>query len=108
MRVLEEINFYLTQPIYEELIQDRRWAMRVRNLHSKPYLKMSLSLLYFKDYVSLSCSKYTVTTPTPNGLDPLLTEEQVMLLIQSSSLIGLPELCHLATAMHEENKQNKL
>ena len=108
MRVLEEINFYLTQPIYEELIQDHRWAMRVRNLHSKPYIKMSLSLLYFKDYVSVSYSKYTVTTPTPNGLDPLLTEEQVMLLIQSSSLIGLPELCHLATSMHEENKQNKL
>ena len=108
MRILPEINSYLTKPIYEELIRDHRWAWRVHNLHSKPYLKLSLSLLYFKDYVSESYSKYTVTTPTPNGLDPLLTEDQVMLLIQSSSLIGLPELRHLATAMHEENKQNKL
>lgn len=108
MKVLEEINFYLTQPIYEELIQDHRWAMRVRNLHSKPYLKMSLSLLYFKEYFSVYYSKYTVTTPTPNGLDPLLTEDQVMLLIQSSKLIDLPELTYLAAALHQENKQNKL
>lgn len=108
MRILTEINFYLTKPIYDELMQDHRWAMRVRNLHRKPYLKMSLSLLYFKDYVSVSYSKYTVTSPSPNGLDPLLTEDQVMLLIQSSKLIGLPELTYLAAALHQENKQNKL
>ena len=108
MRILPEINFYLTKPIYEELIKDHRWAWRVHNLHSKPYLNLSLSLLYFKGNVSESYSKFTVTTPTPNGLDPLLSEEQVILLIQSSSLIGLPELSHLATSMHEENKQNKL
>lgn len=108
MRILKEITFYLTKPIYEELIRDHRWAWRVHNLHSKPYLKMSLSLLYFKGYVLKYYSKYTITTPTPNRLDPLLTEEQVILLIQSSSLIGLPELSYLATSMHEENKQNKL
>ena len=108
MRLLEEINFYLTKPIYEELNKEHRWAMRVHNLHSKPYLKMSLSLLYFKGYVPVSYSKYTVTIPTPNGLDPLLTEEQVILLIQSSSLLGLTELSYLAGSLHEENKQNKL
>ena len=108
MKGLEEINFYLTKPIYAELIRDHRWAWRVPNLHNKPYLKMSLSLLYSKGYFSESYSKYTVTTPTPNGLDPLLTEEQVILLIQSSKLIGLPELSYLAAALHQENKQNKL
>ena len=109
MRVLQEITFYLTKPIYEELIKEHRWAIRIHNLNRKPvYIKLCLSLLYFNDYVSKSFSKYNIVTPTPNGLDPLLTEEQVILLIQSSSLIGLPELCHLATSMHEENKQNKL
>ena len=111
MRVLEEINFYLTKPIYEELIKEHRWAIRIHNLNRKPvyiYIKMCLSLLYFNGYVSKLFSKYNIVTPTPNGSDPLLTEEQVILLIQSSSLIGLPELCHLATSMHEENKQNKL
>ena len=43
-----------------------------------------------------------------NGLDPLLSEDQVILLIQSSSVIGLPELSYLAAALHQENKQNKL
>ena len=109
MRILTEITFYLTKPIYEELIKEHRWAMRIHNLKRKPvYMKLHLSLLYYTDYVSESFSKYNIVTPTPNGLDPLLTEEQVILLIQSSSLIGLPELCHLATSMHEENKQNKL
>lgn len=109
MRLLEEINFYLTKPIYEELIKDHRWARRIHNLNRSPvYIKLRLSLLYYTDYVSESYNEYIRVTPTPNGLDPLLTEEQVILLIQSSSLIGLTELCHLATAMHEENKQNKL
>ena len=109
MRLLEEITFYLTKPIYEELIKEHRWAIRIHNLNRKPvYIKLCLSLLYFNDYVSESFSKYNIVTPTPNGLDPLLSEEQVILFIQSSSLIGLTELYHLATAMHEENKQNKL
>lgn len=108
MRVLEVINFYLTKPIYEELIKDHRWAKRLHNLYAKPYLKMSLSLLYVKDFVSTSYYEYSITTPTPNGLDPLLTEEQVILLIQSSSLIDLPALTFLATSLHQENKQNKL
>lgn len=109
MRLLEEINFYLTKPIYEELIKEHRWAIRIHNLNRKPvYIKLDLSLLYYTDYISESFSKYNIVTPTPNGLDPLLTEEQVILLIQSSSLIGLTELSNLATAMHEENKQNKL
>ena len=109
MRVLQEITFYLTKPIFEELNKEHNWARRIHNLYRKPvYIKLELSLLYFTDYVSESFSKYNIVTPTPNGLDPLLTEEQVILLIQSSSLIGLTELSYLATSMHEENKQNKL
>ena len=109
MRLLEEINFYLTKPIYEELIKEHRWAKKIHTLNRKPvYIKLDLSLLYHTDYVSRSYDDYSISMPTPNGLDPLLTEEQVILLIQSSSLIGLTELCHLATSMHEENKQNKL
>ena len=109
MRILQEINFYLTKPIYKELIRDHRWAKRIHNLNRKPvYIKLCLSLLYFNGYVSESFSKYNIVTPTPNGLDPLLTEEQVILLLQSSSLIGLTELTYLAASMHEENKQNKL
>ena len=108
MRLLQEINFYLTKPIYEELIKDRRWARRIHNLKRKPYLRMSLRLLYFVGFVSETYKEYVIVTPTPNGTDPLLTEEQVILLIQSSSLIGLPELSRLATSLHEENKQNKL
>ena len=109
MKALEKINFYLTKPIYEELIKDHTWAKRIHNLNRKPvYIKLDLSLLYHTDYVSRSYDDYSISMPTPNGLDPLLTEEQVMLLIQSSSLIGLPELSYLAASMHEENKQNKL
>ena len=109
MRILQEINFYLTKPIYEELIKEHRWAIRIHNLNRKPvYIKLCLSLLYFNVYVSKSYNDYNIATHTPNGLDPLLTEEQVILLIQSSSLIGLTELTYLATSMHEENKQNKL
>lgn len=109
MRVLEEINFYLTKSIYEELNKEHRWARRIHNLKRNPiYIKLRLSLLYYTDYVSESYNEYNIATPTPNGLDPLLTEEQVILLIQSSSLIGLTELQYLAASMHEENKQNKL
>ena len=108
MRLLEEINFYLTKPIYEELIKDHRWARRIHNLKHKPYLRMSLRLLYFVGFISETYNEYVIVTPTPNGLDPLLSEDQVLLLIQSSSLIDLPALTYLATSMHEENKQNKL
>ena len=109
MKALEKINFYLTKPIYEERIKDHIWAKRIHNLNRKPvYIKLALSLLYHTDYVSRSCDDYSISMPTPNGLDPLLTEEQVILLVQSSSLIGLPELHYLAASLHEENKQNKL
>ena len=109
MRLLEEITFYLTKPIYEELNKEHRWARRIHNLKRNPiYIKLRLSLLYYTDYVSESYNEYNIATPTPNGLDPLLTEEQVILLIQSSSLIGLTELQYLAASLHHENKQNKL
>lgn len=106
MRVLEYINFYLTKPIYEELNKEHKWARRIHNLNCKPVcLKLCLSLLYSNEYTSESYKKYSIVTP--NGLD-LLTEEQVILLIQSSKLIGLPELTYLAASLHQENKQNKL
>ena len=109
MRVLQEITFYLTKPIFEELNKEHNWARRIHNLNRKPvYIKLCLSLLYFNVYVSKSYNDYNIATHTPNGLDPLLTEEQVILLIQSSKLIGLPELSYLAAALHQENKQNKL
>ena len=109
MKPLEYVNFYLTKPIYEELNKEHKWARRIHNLNRRPiYIKLEVSLLYFDDYVSRSYSEYAITTPTPNGLDPLLTEDQVMLLIDSSKLIGLPELSYLAASMHHENKQNKL
>lgn len=109
MRILQQINFYLTKPIFEELNKEHKWAKRIHNLNRKPvYIKLDLSLLYHTDYVSRSYDDYSISMPTPNGLDPLLTEEQVILLIQSSSLLGLTELSYLAASMHEENKQNKL
>ena len=109
MKILNAINFYLTKPVYDELKKEHRWARRIDNLNRKPvYIKLYLSLLYSKGYTSESYEKYGIVTTTTNGLDPLLTEDQVILLIQSSSIIGLPELSHLATSMHEENKQNKL
>ena len=109
MKALEHINFYLTKPIYEELIKEHKWAKRIHNLNRKPiYIKLFLPLLYSKRYTSESYHLYSIVTPTPNGLDPLLTEDQVILLIQSSSLIGLNELTYLATSLHQENKQNKL
>ena len=109
MKILKEINFYLTKPIYEELIKEHKWARRIHNFNRKPvYIKLCLSLLYSKEYTSESYQDYSITTPTPNGLDPLLSEGQVILLIQSSSIIGLPELTYLAASLHQENKQNKL
>ena len=109
MRALEHVNFYLTKPIFEELNKEHKWAKRIHNLNRKPvYIKLDLSLLYHTDYVSRSYDDYSISMPTPNGLDPLLSEEQVILLIQSSSLLGLPELQYLAGSLHEENKQNKL
>ena len=109
MKILDEINFYLTRSIYEELIKEHKWAIRIHNFNRKPvYLKLCLPLLYIKDYTPASYQKYNIATPTPNGLDPLLSEDQVILLIQSSSIIGLPELTYLAAALHQENKQNKL
>lgn len=109
MKSLNVINFYLTKPIHEELIKEHKWAKRIHNLNRKPVsLKLCLSLLYSNEYTSESYKKYIIATPTPNGLDPLLSEDQVMLLIQSSSIIGLSELTYLATSLHQENKQNKL
>ena len=109
MKILKEINFYLTKPIYEELIKEHKWARRIHNLNRKPiYIKLFLPLLYSKNYIPESYQAYNIATPTPNGLDPLLTEDQVILLIQSSSLIGLNELTYLATSLQQENKQNKL
>ena len=109
MKTLDAINFYLTTPIYEELLKEHRWARRIHNLNRKPVcLKLCLSLLYPNEYTSEFYKKCYIVTPNPNGLDPLLSEDQVILLIQSSSVIGLPELTYLAAALHQENKQNKL
>ena len=108
MKILDAINFYLTKPIYDELNKEHRWG-RIHNLNCKPvHIKLCLSLLYSKGYHLESYERYNIVTPTPNGLDPLLSEDQVMLLIDSSKLIGLPELSYLAAALHQENKQNKL
>ena len=109
MKSINAINFYLTKPIYDELNKEHKWARRIHNLNRKPVcIKLCLSLLYSKEYTSESYQDYSIATPTPNGLDPLLSGDQVMLLIQSSSIIGLPELSYLAAALHQENKQNKL
>ena len=109
MKSLNAINFYLTKPIYDELNKEHKWARRIHNLKRKSvYLKLCLPLLYIKEYTPASYQKYNIATPTPNGLDPLLSEDQVILLIQSSSVIGLPGLTYLAAALHQENKQNKL
>lgn len=108
MKSLNVINFYLTKPIYEELIKEHKWARRIHNLKRKPIcIKLCLSLLYSKGYTSESYQEYSIATPTPNGLDPLLLEDQI-LLIQSSSIIGLPELTYIAASLHRKNKQNKL
>ena len=109
MKTLDAINFYLTRSIYEELIKEHKWAIRIHNLKRKPVcIKLCLSLLYSKGYSIDSYKRYVIVTPNPNGLDVLLTADQVMLLIDSSKLIGLPELTYLAASLHQENKQNKL
>ena len=71
------------------------------------HVTLSLNILYPGVDISRH-SQYAHTAPNPNGLDVLLSADQVMLLIQSSSVIGLPELTYLAAALHQENKQNKL
>ena len=109
MKSLNVINFYLTKPVYDELNKEHRWARRIHILNRKPvHIKLCLSLLYSKGYPLEAYERYVIVTPTPNDLDPLLSEDQVILLIQSSSIIGLPELSYLAASLHQENKQNKL
>ena len=109
MRLLHAINFYLTKTLYNELVREYKWARRLDNFNRKPvYVELYLDLLYCHKYTPESFNKYLIKTYCSNGLDHLLTEEQVILLIQSSSILGLTELHYLATSMHEENKQNKL
>ena len=108
MRSLNTVKFYLTREIYKELLSTYNWAMRVVYKKKNPvHVTLSLNLLYPGVGIS-SLSQYARTTPNPNGRDVLLTADQVMLLIDSSKLIGLPELSYLAAALHQENKQNKL
>ena len=109
MKALKAIKFYLTPAIYKELIKRYAWANRIVYKKQRPvHVTLSLSILYTSGSMPFPFNSYNITTPNPNGLDPLLTEEQVILLIQSSSLIGLTELSYLAASMHHENKQNKL
>ena len=119
MKILAEINFYLTREIYKELLSTYDWAKRVVYKKKKPvHVTMSLNLLYCRDFINRHIlyartttnpnPRYACTAPNPNGLDVLLTADQVMLLIDSSKLIGLPELTYLAAALQQENKQNKL
>lgn len=108
MRSLNVVKFYLTREIYKELLSTYDWAKRVVYKKKKPvHVTLSLNLLYPGVDISPYC-QYARTYPNPNGLDVLLTADQVMLLIDSSKLIGLPELSYLAAALHQENKQNKL
>ena len=108
MKSLKVVKFYLTREIYKELLSTYGWAKRVVYKKKKPvHVTLSLNLLYPGMCIS-PYSQYAHTAPNPNGLDVLLTADQVMLLIQSSSVIGLPELTYLAAALHQENMQNKL
>lgn len=108
MKSLNVIKFYLTREIYKELLSTYDWAKRVVYKKKKPvHVTLSLNLLYPGVDISPYC-QYARTSPNPNGLDVLLTADQVMLLIDSSKLIGLPELSYLAASLHQENKQNKL
>lgn len=108
MKNLNVIKFYLTREIYKELLSTYGWAKRVVYKKKKP-VHVTLSLILLYPGVGISrYSQYAHTTPNPNGLDVLLTADQVMLLIDSSKLIGLPELSYLAASLHQENKQNKL
>lgn len=109
MKSLKVVKFYLTREIYKELLSTYAWAKRIVYKKQKPvHVTLSLSLLYHKGFINHRTGQYMHTTPNPNGLYPLLTADQVMLLIDSSKLIGLPELSYLAAALHQENKQNKL
>lgn len=109
MKSLNVVKFYLTREIYKELLSTYSWAKRIVYKKQKPvHVTLSLSLLYHKGFITHRTGQYVRTTANPNGLDALLTAEQVMLLIDSSKLIGLPELSYLAAALHQENKQNKL
>ena len=108
MKSLNVIKFYLTREIYKELISTHSWAKRIVYKKQKPvHVTLSLNLLY-SDVIIGPYSQYARTSPNPNGLDALLTADQVVLLIDSSKLIGLPELSYLAASLHQENKQNKL
>ena len=109
MKSLSVIKFYLTREIYKELLSTYSWAKRIVYKKQKPvHVTLSLSLLYHKGFINHHTGQYVRTTPNPNGRDVLLLEDQVILLIQSSSIIGLPELTYLAASLHQENKQNKL
>ena len=109
MKNLKVIKFYLTREIYKELLSTYGWAKRIVYKKQKPvHVTLPLSLLYHKGFTIQHTGQYVCTTPNPNGLDVLLSADQVMLLIDSSKLIGLPELSYLAAALHQENKQNKL
>ena len=109
MKSLNVIKFYLTHEVYKELISTYDWAKRIVYKKQKPvHVTLSLSLLYHKGFIRQRSRRYVRTTPNPNGRDVLLTADQVMLLIDSSKLIGLSELSYLAAALHQENKQNKL
>ena len=102
------IKFYLTHEIYKELISTYDWAKRIVYKKRKPvHVSLSLALLYSGAIIGCG-TQYARITPNPNGLDVLLSADQVMLLIHSSKLIGLPELSYLAASLHQENKQNKL
>lgn len=108
MKSLNLIKFYLTREIYKELLSTYDWAKRIVYKKKKPvHVTLDLKLLYRKSFLN-GYTQYAHTTPNPNGIDVLLTADQVMLLIDSSKLIGLPELTYLAASLHQENKQNKL
>ena len=108
MKSLNVIKFYLTREVYKELLSTYAWAKKIVYKKQKPvHVTLPLTLLYHKGF-SRYYGEYKHTVPNPNGLDALLTTDQVMLLIGSSKLIGLPELSYLAAALHQENKQNKL
>ena len=108
MKSLNVVKFYLTREVYKELLSTYGWAKRVVYKKKQPvHITLDLKLLYHKGFLN-GYYQYARTTPNPNGRDVLLTADQVMLLIDSSKLIGLPELTYLAASLHQENKQNKL
>ena len=109
MKSLNVVKFYLTREVYKELLSTYSWAKRIVYKKQKPvHVTLYLNILYHKGFIDQHSGQYVRTTPNPNGLGPLLSEDQVILLIHSSKLIGLPELSYLAAALHQENKQNKL